>query len=81
MVLQAAQSTKELFQEPLTYGKINEVICILVPRSYIDLTYSSYYTYDTLASGRRYTMSKVYPVVTLTIHMQYRYYVVISTLN
>ena len=33
MVLQAAQSPKEPFQEPLTYGRKIEVICILVPRS------------------------------------------------
>ena len=54
MVLQATQLPKEPFQEPLTYGGKTEVICILVPMSYIYLTYSSYRTYDTLASRRQY---------------------------
>ena len=54
IVLQAAQSPKEPFQEPLTDRWKNEVNCILVPWSYINLTYRSYCTYDTLASRRRY---------------------------
>ena len=48
IVLQAIQSPKDPFQDPLTYGRKKEVICILVPKSYINLTYSSYTALTTL---------------------------------
>ena len=44
--------------------KKNEVICILVPRSYINLTYSSYCTYNTLASRRRLLSFPCHSIVT-----------------
>ena len=65
MVLQVTQSPKKPFLEPLTYGRKYKVICILVPRSYINLIYSSYCTYDTLASRQRMMIYIIYEALSI----------------